>query len=585
MESTRCPKCALSGGDTSGDNLKDYGDHWYCFACEYYKPKDGDKLTEVVVTEEGWTPSKGTVKALEHRGIFKDICQKYGYRTTTVNEQDIEIADYYRDGKLAGQHIRRVEDKKFGWKGSSKGVELWGQHLWKKSGGKRLIITEGEIDCLSVAQTLGGTWPVVSIPNGSSSAVKSIKDNLDFVLSYSEVVLCFDNDKPGKEAAQKVAEILPPGLCKIVSLSRKDANEYLKAGKTKELQSALWEAQLYSPDEILHVSKVLDSVHLDEDETMRVYNVPFDKLNEFLIGQRSGEISLYVSGTGSGKSTFIRELVYNHLQEKRSVGVIMLEETSKETVDELITMKLNKPVRKIKAMRILNKLRASQGKPLLFSDIIDDLTPEQYEQAKKEIEECSLFIYDHQGNKAFANLISRLEFLAVSLKVDVIVLDHITAAATGLMSNAKGSENQSFSERLIIDELMDAMRSIAVRTGVRFDVVAQLKKTDKAFEEGARITLQDLKGSGTLGSVPNVVLAMERDRQDPNPEVANRTVVRVLKDRLTGKAGVAGVLKYNYNTGRLEEVDWVIDSEGEILTNDPTAGFVEAPEAEDEPNI
>ena len=75
---------------------------------------------------------------------------------------------------------------------------------------------------------------------------------------------------------------------------------------------------------------------------------------------------------------------------------------------------------------------------------------------------------------------------------------------------------------------------LCVRTGVHIDV-SQLKKTDKAYEEGNRITLQDLRGSGALASVPNTVIALERNRQDPDPVVSNTTIVRVLKNRLTGR--------------------------------------------------
>ena len=69
---------------------------------------------------------------------------------------------------------------------------------------------------MTVSQLLG-TWPVVSVPNGASSALKYIKGNLEFVNSYEEIVLMFDMDDAGQEAARKVAEILPPGRAKIPS--------------------------------------------------------------------------------------------------------------------------------------------------------------------------------------------------------------------------------------------------------------------------------------------------------------------------------------------------------------------------------
>ena len=156
--------------------------------------------------------------------------------------------------------------------------------------------------------------------------------------------------------------------------------------------------------------------------------------------------------------------------------------------------------------------------------------------------------------------------MAVSLGVDVIVLDHITAAATGLMGAEQDFDGGS-SERLLIDNIMKELRNLVSRTGVRIDVISQLKKTNKAYEEGDRITLQDLRGSGSLSSVPNTVIGLERDRQNPDETIANTTTVRVLKNRLTGKAGVATCLYYDHTNGRLKELNWALGDAGEVLVN------------------
>jgi len=112
---------------------------------------------------------------------------------------------------------------------------------------------------------------------------------------------------------------------------------------------------------------------------------------------------------------------------------------------------------------------------------------------------------------------------------------------------------------------MKELRALVSRTGVHIDVVSQLKKTNKAYEEGERITLQDLRGSGSLSSVPNTVVALERDRQNADPKIANTTTVRVLKNRLTGKSGVASCLYYDHSTGRLQELDFAFDDGGELV--------------------
>jgi twinkle protein len=504
----------------------------------------------------------GKIQPILNRKINEKTARLYGYTTYLQDGKRVEISNFYNDGNIVAQKLRGA-NKSFQWRGQSSNPTLFGQHLWKNKGGKRIVITEGEYDCMTVSQLLDNKWAVVSLPNGAAGAARAIKDNLEFLSSYDEVVVMFDMDDPGQEAAVAVAEVLPPGKCKIARLPFKDANECLMNNQGKTVVQAMWEAQRYSPDEILHVKDVQQSI---VDDKMRVYPFPFDSLSDFLLGQRSGEITLWTSGTGSGKSTIIRELIYDHLINGRSVGAIMLEESPSETIDDMISLLISKPVRAIRAGKIMNELREQMGKPLIDISIVDSYTDEEYAEAREKLESTNFYVYDHLGNSALQNLCARIEFMAVSLGVDVIVLDHITAAATGLMNSTADYDGGS-SERLLIDSIMKELRALVSRTGVHIDVISQLKKTQKAYEEGDRITLQDLRGSGSLSSVPNTVVALERDRQNADELTANTTTVRVLKNRLTGRAGVAACLHYDHTTGRVKELNWATDDEGKIVVD------------------
>ena len=555
-----CPKCRANGNDNSGDNLARYSNGGaYCFACEHWERGDGS-VSEQPAKKADFKVYRGQIKSLDHRRIDTKPARVYGYQTAEIKGKDIEIANYFKDGQLVAQHMRGP-DKTFHWVGSPRGCELFGQHLWG-NGGKKLVITEGEIDCLSVAQMQDCKWPSVSLPNGAAGAVRDIKNNLEFVNSFEEVILMFDMDEPGQQAAKAVADILPPGKAKIASLPYKDANECLVQGSSRSIIDAIWQARMYSPDEILHVSNIVE--RSTDVTATKVWPFPFRNLTKFLTGQRSGEITLYASGTGSGKSTFLRELAYHHATNGRSVGMIMLEESPEETMDDMISLILNKPVRKIRSSRMMNQLLEQMGEPTIDMDIVDDLSDDEYADARKSLAETGIYVYDHLGNKAMANLLARMEYMAVSLGVEVIMLDHITAAAAGLMNTSSKDIEGGGSERLIIDAMMRDMRSLSVRTGVHIDVVSQLKKTDKAFEEGSRITMQDLRGSGALASVPNTVVALERDRQAPDVRKANTTTVRVLKNRLDGRAGVASAIFFNHESGRMEETEFVVQEDGTV---------------------
>jgi len=142
ISSKRCPKCAASGNDTSGDNLKVYDDgHAYCFACQFYIPGNKQPMTQEEETTPVYSNEKfrtGSIESLPHRRLSEETAKHYNY-LTGVNGSEIET--FYKDGQIQAQHIR-YEGKKFAWIGDTSNLSLYGQHLFS-AGGKRLLITEG----------------------------------------------------------------------------------------------------------------------------------------------------------------------------------------------------------------------------------------------------------------------------------------------------------------------------------------------------------------------------------------------------------------------------------------------------------
>ena len=84
-------------------------------------------------------------------------------------------------------------------------------------------------------------------------------------------------------------------------------------------------------------------------------------------------------------------------------------------------------------------------------------------------------------------------------------------------------------------------------------VISHLKKPsgDSSFEEGGVISLDDLRGSGSLKQIPDTIIALERNQQAEDEEEKNRIKLRVLKCRLTGDTGLAGYLMFDKKQHRL----------------------------------
>ena len=188
--------------------------------------------------------------------------------------------------QLVAQKLR-YPSKEFQWLGDVKKATLFGQHLWREKG-KMVVVTEGEIDALSVSKLWDNKYPVVSIKTGAAGAKKDISKELEWLESFDSVVLCFDQDDAGKKAASECARLFSPNKAKICSLPLKDANEMLVAGKYKELTDCIWSAKPYRPDGIVCGTDIWDVIQ-QEDNYVTV-NYPFESLNVKTHGLRKGEL-------------------------------------------------------------------------------------------------------------------------------------------------------------------------------------------------------------------------------------------------------------------------------------------------------
>ncbi len=105
----------------------------------------------------------------------------------------------------------------------------------------------------------------------------------------------------------------------------------------------------------------------------------------------------------------------------------------------------------------------------------------------------------------------------------------------------------------MIDVTMTKLRSVVERTGITLFLVSHLRRTqsDQNHEEGARVTLGQLRGSAAIAQLSDTVIALERNQQDPNQR--DTTTVRVLKNRHSGEVGIANELTYHLDTCTFEE--------------------------------
>ena len=462
--------------------------------------------------------------SLTKRCIGKDTCSKFKYFSTVYKGKPCQVACYYDDsGNLVGQKLR-FPDKSFAVLGSISN-RLYGSQLW--ASGKKIVITEGEIDCLTVSQLQGNKWPVVSIPNGAQAAKKAIESNLEYLENFEEVILMFDMDDPGRKASEECAKILPAGKAYIANLPCKDPNECLSEGKGSEVLQAVWNAKPYRPDGIVSGTDLYEKCVTDIDDLKDSVEYPWVALQNKTKGARHGELYVFTSGSGMGKSTILRELEYYFgVHRGELCGIVALEESTRKTGMELMSIHLNKRL------------------------ILDPEGTDEDERSRaftETIGNGNFFLYDHFGSLDSGNLLSKLRYMIVSLGCKRIFLDHISIVVSGMDTDEDGGERKA------IDKLMTNLRSLVEETGATMFVVSHLKRPEKkGHEEGAQVSLSQLRGSGAIAQLSDMVIGLERNQQGDNPNVLT---LRVLKNRFCGLTGVSGYLYYDQNTGRLSDYE------------------------------
>ena len=509
-----CPDCG------SSDALSEYTDgHTYCYSCNALHNSNKETTT----TKYDDFISDMTLKPLKARGITESTCRKYQYYYTTYKGKPCQVANYFDEyGTLIGQKLR-FQDKSFATKGKISKT-FFGQQLYNR--GSRLIITEGEIDCLTVSQLLGNQEPVVSIPCGAQSAKKVFEANLKWLECFDEVVVVFDNDDAGRSGAQEIEGILSPDKLRIATLKQyKDPNEYYINDKGNDLLEALENAKRVTPENIINADTLLDDL-LEEPEEVTGYSLPWAvKADKMIRGVRKGEITMLTAGTGIGKSTMIREIGYHLVMEHGlKIGSMMLEENVLRTSKGYIGLYLNKPVH-----------LSRKG-----------ISNEQYTEAFVNTLGTGNFVmYNHFGSLDNSAILKAIRYMAVTEKCDFILIDHISIAVSGIESN---------NERKLIDILMTRLRQLCEELGVGLICICHLKRGDgkKSAEEGGSISLEDLRGSQAIAQLSDTIIALERNQQAESDVKKNLVQMRVLKCRQTGDTGIGGKLWFNKEKNRLE---------------------------------
>lgn len=552
-----CEKCGSSDAKAVYDD-----DSTYCWKChkstlsEEYKellkeskPKKKRKDTmsdETEVKVQSTKPvidsedaqeikDQTSIKGKGFRDIDDEVYKYFGVRHK-FNEETGEVEEQYypctQEGQLVGYKIREVPKnfRSIGRTGAD--CELFGQFRFNR-GGKYVMITEGEVDQLSGYQMLkeynqSKGWDfetaVVSPTTGAQSK-KQIAAQYKFFDSFDNIILCYDNDKAGQEAIDKILPVLPKGKVKIMKMRLKDANEYLKADKQREFITDFYNAEKRVPVGVLPSGGLYNRI-IQQTEVAKVPFPPFmRKLNDMFIGGMPlGYIFNIAADTGVGKTTYVNEMIYHWIfNSPHLIGIVSMELDAGQYGEVLLSRHIS---RKLALMPNMQEKLA-----FLKSDKVKAQSDELF---YKEDGTDRFYLLDNRDG-TIEEIQETIEELVVSCGCKVIILDPLQDILDGL-----SNEEQAL--------FMKWTKGFIKSHGVSFVLINHMRKSEKSGE-------QDIMGSSTIikSAAANIILRRNKLAEDPIER--NTTTAEVAKNRVCGITGPAGGAYYDNETHTMCDVE------------------------------
>lgn len=484
---------------------------------KFSKPKDVENITE---------PDKSNVvKYLNLRKISEDTIKEF-----KIGEDDfgktIVFRYYDEDGENVFNKYRPArkikKNERKAWRDKDTKAILYG--IWRvKPDEEVLIITEGEIDAMSVAQS--GFTNVVSVPSGSQN-FEFMEHNWDFLQRFRAIVIWGDNDEAGREMSNKLVKKLKEGRCFLVECEHKDANLALYYEGEAKVRSIIAKAK---PVEIEGIINLADVRHVDIAEVERIPSM-FRKLNKFMGGWMMGDVTVLTGINGSGKSTFLgNELLYSIAGGEKVFAY------SGELPKERFRRWIDLMVAGSKRIKWAWDDRLRRDFAYLEKQTVEEVT---------KFYDNKFYLYDSMRVARDEDLLRLFEYAYQRHNIRQFSIDN-------LMTTFFTNTGNDYLEKQSI--FINEVKAFTMKFPVHIFVVAHPRKAL------GKLTKMDVRGTGDLTNVPDNVISTHRptDKEKKrNGEYQScDSVIQIFKSREEGYQDLEILLNFEKSAKMMKEVE------------------------------
>lgn len=477
---------------------------------EYYKTSVSRDYHTFPKLKAPIEPKSMALEYMKGRGISEEVCRKYQITSGKVNEKEVIVFPFIDDkgdiqfAKYRNPDPKPGENKE--WCQSNCKPILFGMYQCNL-GNKTLIITEGQIDSLSVAEA--GIDNAVSVPTGAKGFTW-VPHCWDWMRNFDKIIVFGDHEHGHITLFNDIAARWKYKAWHVKEEDYKDckdANEILQKYGAEQIIKCIEGAVQKSIPKAKPLSKVenIDPYEIEKMPTGFYY------LDTKILhgGLPFGQVILVTGKAGDGKSTLASQILLNGIQygykcfaysgelpeslfkswiDYQAAGI-------KHTHEETVKWQVEKQ-RKINSVDLQKIEEWYDGKIWIYDNTLS-------EEDDEEI-----------------GLMDLLEQVINQYGVRVILIDNLM---TGLDLEGTNSQDKYEKQGLFVKKLA----RMALQYQVLIILVAHKRK-----DNGSASTNDSVSGSSDITNLSGVVMSYERSNKEGITK--DMRLLKVSKNRLFG---------------------------------------------------